>query len=283
VRVDAYAFAEHKAWVSFHALGPEDPPCYRVMQAGRRSPFVLTCDHAGRRLPASLGDLGLSERELASHIAWDLGIAGLGEKLAAALEAFVIFQTYSRLVIDVNRPLSSPESIVTRSERSDVPGNMRLSRTEAEARAQAIFWPYHRRIARELDRRLAAQQPSVLVTLHSFTPVFMDVPRAVQIGVLYGRDARLARALLAQLREQNEARGSAREQKSDELCIADNEPYAVSDDGDYTLLVHGEQRGLLHVELEVRQDLLSEERDQLAISARLAEALNGATEALFPA
>jgi predicted N-formylglutamate amidohydrolase len=283
MRVDAYAFAEHKARVSFPALGPEDPPCYRIMQAGGRSPFVLTCDHAGRRLPASLGDLGLSEQELASHIAWDLGIAGLGEKLAAALDAFVIFQTYSRLVIDVNRPLNSPESIVTRSERSDVPGNMRLSRTEAEARAQAIFWPYHRRIARELDRRLAAQQPSVLVTLHSFTPVFMDVPRAIQIGVLYGRDTRLGRALLAQLREQNEARGSAREQNSDELCIADNEPYAVSDDGDYTLLVHGEQRGLLHVELEVRQDLLSEERDQLAISARLAEALNGATEALFPA
>lgn len=274
MRVDASASAEHKACVSFHALGPEDPPCYRIMQPGGRSPFVLTCDHAGRRLPASLGDLGLSERELASHIAWDLGIAGLGEKLAAALDAVVIFQTYSRLVIDVNRPLNSPESIVTRSERSDVPGNMQLSRSEAEARAQAIFWPYHRRIAHELDRRLAAQQPSVLVTLHSFTPVFMDVPRAVQIGVLYGRDARLGRALLTQLR---------RERNGDELCIADNQPYAVSDEGDYTLLVHGEQRGLLHVELEVRQDLLADERDQLAISARLAAALSQAAESLFPA
>jgi predicted N-formylglutamate amidohydrolase len=260
-----------RARVSFHALGPEEPPCYRVVRAGGRSPFVLTCDHAGRRLPASLGDLGLSERELATHIAWDLGIAGLGEKLAAALDAFVILQTYSRLVIDVNRPLNSPESIVTRSERSDVPGNMQLSLGEAEARAQAIFWPYHRRIARELDQRLAAGRPSVLVTLHSFTPVFMDVPRAVQIGVLYGRDARLGRALLAQLR------------RSDALCVADNEPYAVSDDGDYTLLMHGEQRGLLHVELEVRQDLVANERDQHTMSARLAAALNEAAESLFPA
>jgi predicted N-formylglutamate amidohydrolase len=293
MRVDAHSIAEHKTYVSFDALGPEEPPCYRVMRAEGRSPFVLTCDHAGRRLPTSLGSLGLSERELTTHIAWDLGIAGLGEKLAATLDAFAIFQTYSRLVIDVNRPLNSPESIVTRSERSDIPGNMQLSSTEAEARAQAIFWPYHRRIARELDRRLAAGQPSVLVTLHSFTPIFMDVPRAVQIGVLYGRDARLGHALLAQLRRveargparehEVEAREPARERPSGELCVADNEPYAVSDDGDYTLLVHGEQRGLLHVELEIRQDLLANEHDQHAMSARLARALNEAAQSLFPA
>lgn len=252
-------------------LGPEDPPSYSVQRAGGRSPFVLTCDHAGNALPRSLGDLGLSERELESHIAWDLGIASLGRKLAQRLDAFLIMQTYSRLVIDVNRPLDSPESIVTRSERSVVPGNRNLSSDQAQARANAIFWPYHQRLQRELDRRRSAGQPSVLVTLHSFTPLFMDVPRPMHAGVLYGRDQRLGRALLAHLR------------KDESLIIGDNEPYAVSDEGDYTLLVHGEQRGLLHVELEIRQDLLEDEAEQHTWTARLASALTQTTSALFQA
>jgi predicted N-formylglutamate amidohydrolase len=231
---------------------------------------VLTCDHAGRLLPHSLGTLGLTERELETHIAWDLGVAGLGEKLAQALDAFLILQTYSRLVIDVNRPLGALNSIVTRSERTEVPGNVGLTPAQAAARAAAIFEPYHRRIHEELERRLALAQPSVLVTLHSFTPVFMGQARAVQIGVLYGRDQRLGRALSALLRAQGD------------LCIGDNEPYAVSDDGDYTLLVHGERRGLPHVELEIRQDLLDGEANQRAIAERLAPLLSQATSHLFP-
>jgi predicted N-formylglutamate amidohydrolase len=252
-------------------LGPQDPPSYSVQRAGGRSPFVFTCDHAGNLLPRCLGNLGLSESELSSHIAWDLGIAGLGKKLAQRLDAFLITQNYSRLVIDVNRPLDSPESIVTRSERSFVPGNRALSSEQARARASAIFWPYHQRLSRELDRRLAAGQPSVLVTLHSFTPLFMDVPRPMHAGVLYGRDARLGKAMLAHLR--NDA----------SLVIGDNEPYAVSDEGDYTLLVHGEQRNLLHVELEIRQDLIEDEAQQHTWAARLASALTQTTSALFQA
>jgi predicted N-formylglutamate amidohydrolase len=251
-------------------LGPEDPPSYRVARASGRSPFVLTCDHAGRSLPKKLGDLGLTERELASHIAWDIGVAGLGEKLAEALDAFLILQTYSRLVIDVNRPLTARDSIVTRSERSVVPGNVGLTPVEAEQRAQAVFWPYQRRIKAELEQRLRVGQASVLVTLHSFTPVFMDQPRAVHIGVLYGRDPRLGHALLALLRAEGD------------LCIGDNEPYAVSDDGDYTLLVHGEGRGIPHVELEIRQDLIADGAGQRSLADRLAPLLSRVTSALFP-
>jgi predicted N-formylglutamate amidohydrolase len=250
-------------------LGPEDPPSYRVQRAGGRSPFVLTCDHAGNTLPRCLGNLGLSESELASHIAWDLGIAGLGKKLAQRLDAFLITQTYSRLVIDVNRPIESPESIVTRSERSFVPGNRGLSSDQARARATAIFWPYHQRLARELDRRRELGQPSILVTLHSFTPVFMDVPRTLDAGVLYGRDTRLGHSLLARLRAEPD------------LSVGDNEPYAVSDDTDYTLLVHGEQRGIPHVELEIRQDLLEDEAAQHSWAARLAGVLKDASTGLF--
>lgn len=252
-------------------IGPDEPPCYRIARAAGRSPFVLTCDHAGRALPRSLGNLGLGPRELETHIAWDLGIAGLGEKLAQALDAFLILQSYSRLVIDANRPLDAPDSIATRSERTEIPGNVGLTRAQAEARAEAVFWPYHRRIAAELERRRSAGETSILVTLHSFTPVFMDVPRSVRIGVLYGRDQRLGHALLAQLRAENE------------LGVGDNEPYAVSDDGDYTLLVHGEQRGIPHVELELRQDLIASEADQHNMAVRLARFLREATSTLFPA
>ncbi len=251
-------------------LGPDDPPCYRVAHVGR-SPFVLTCDHAGRALPRSLGNLGLTPGALETHVAWDLGIAALGEQLAQSLDAFLILQSYSRLVIDANRPLDAPDSIVTRSERTEIPGNVGLSREQADARAEAVFWPYHQRIAAELERRQRAGEPSILVTLHSFTPVFLDVPRAVRIGVLYGRDQRLGHALLAQLRA------------ADEPGIGDNEPYAVSDGGDYTLLVHGEQRGIPHVELELRQDLIASEADQRAMAPRLARFLRAAASALFPA
>jgi predicted N-formylglutamate amidohydrolase len=251
-------------------LGPADPPSFRVARAAGASPFVLSCDHAGRLLPEKLKNLGLPERELATHIAWDLGIAGLGEQLARELDAFLILQTYSRLVIDVNRPLSAPDSIVTRSERTDIPGNIGLSAEEAEARAQAVFWPYHQRIARELDRRRELALPTILVTLHSFTPVYMDQARAVEVGVLYGRDARLGHALLKLLHAAGEHH------------VGDNEPYAVSDDGDYTLLVHGEARGLLNVELEVRQDLLATEAEQHALAVKLAALLRQATSALFP-
>lgn len=252
-------------------LGPDDPACYRVARAAGASPFVLTCDHAGRALPRSLGDLGLEPHALSTHIAWDLGISGLGEQLAEALDAFLILQSYSRLVIDANRPLGARDSIVVRSERTDIPGNLELTREQAAERAEAVFWPYHRRIAAELERRRLAGEPSILVTLHSFTPVFMDIQRAVRIGVLYGRDQRLGRALLAQLRAANEP------------GVGDNEPYAVSDDGDYTLLVHGEQRGIPHVELELRQDLIANEADQRTMAVRLAHFLRAATSALFPA
>ena len=242
-----------------------------MQPAGARSPYVFTCDHASNVLPRSLGNLGLSASELDSHIAWDRGIAGLGTKLARSLDAFLIMQSYSRLVIDVNRPLASPESIVSQSEYSSVAGNRTLSREQAEARADAVFWPYHRRLQHELDRRSAAKQPTILVALHSFVPVFMNVPRSVQVGVLFGRYDHLGRALLAQLRQEAT------------LQVAENEPYAFSDDTDYTLIEHGERRGIPHVELEIRHDLIEDDATQHAWAARLASALERTTSAMFPA
>ena len=254
-------------------LLPDDPAPYTLVNEHARTPFVLTCDHAGRTLPARLGDLGLPESELSRHIAWDLGVAGLGRALAHRLDAFLILQTYSRLVIDVNRPPGTPESIVTLSERTTIPGNLGLREEDKRAREQAVFAPYHARIERELTRRssVGAGTPVVLVALHSFTPRFKDVDRSWHAGILYGRDQRVARLMLTHL------------QGESDLIVGDNEPYAVSDDTDYTVVVHGERRGIAHVEIEVRQDLLSDETGQQSWAERLARALELSFSALFPA
>jgi predicted N-formylglutamate amidohydrolase len=225
------------------------------------SPFFLVCDHAGRLIPRALESLGLSEEQLDRHIAWDIGAAGVARRLAEALGAPAILQRYSRLVIDCNRPLDSAESIARRSERTDVPGNADVGPSESEERARAIFWPYHDEIRARLDRRAAGGRPTVLVAMHSFTPVFLDRARQWHAGVLYNRDARLGGQLLRALRDEGD------------LVVGDNEPYAAGDLTDYTIVHHGERRGLLHVEVEIRQDLIADARGQDAWAARLARLL----------
>jgi len=245
-------------------LSDDDPPAFQIERPDGASDFMLVCDHAGRALPRRLGDLGMTARELATHVAWDIGIAGVGRALSARLDAFLILQTYSRLVIDANRPPGSPQSIVTLSERTRVPGNDGVSRADAESREREVFRPYHDRIRAELDRRTQAKRASVLIALHSFTPRFMDSERAWHAGVLYNRDPRLGRALLALLRAEAG------------LVVGDNEPYALGDATDYTIVTHGEQRGLPHVEIEIRQDLIAEPGGQLAWVERLARLLEQA-------
>ena len=252
-------------------LGPEDVPPVREYNDLGRSPFLLTCDHYGRLIPKALGDLGLPESELKRHIGWDIGIAGVAERLSKDLDAHLIVQRYSRLVIDCNRPLTAPDSIVTRSERTDVPGNANLTPADAAARAAEIFAPYHAAIRGHLDARLAARRPTILVCLHSFTPVFHDVARPWHCGVLFNRDVRLAEPLLRLLRAEPD------------LVVGCNEPYAASDLTDFALVHHGEARGIPCVELEIRQDLIPDDDPaaQAAWARRLARLLPAAAQPLL--
>ena len=239
-------------------LGREDvPPVFEVNTAGR-SPFLLTCDHYGRLIPRKLGDLGLPATDLTRHIAWDIGIAGVAEALSGQLDAHLIAQRYSRLVIDCNRPTDAVSSIPRISEATAISGNEGISREAAEARRQEIFAPYHRRIAEVIDRRLAAGMPTVLVSLHSFTPVYAGAARPWHIGTLYHRDMRLPPLLLKLLRAETT------------LVVGDNEPYAVSDATDYTIPLHGEARGLMNSGIEIRQDLIAEPAGQKQWADRLA-------------
>jgi predicted N-formylglutamate amidohydrolase len=242
-------------------LEADEPPAFRVERPNGISPYFLTCDHAGARIPRKLGSLGVSAEDLGRHIAWDIGAAGVAVELSAALDAFAILQTYSRLVIDCNRQPGIPDSIVRISEATPVPGNETVSAAEAADREREIFHPYHHRIRTELDMRHAQQRPTVLVSVHSFTPRFHGNQRPWHAGVLYNRDARLAVELLRRLRQEPG------------LVIGDNEPYSVGDTTDYTLPEHGERRGLLHVGIELRQDLIAAAAGQSEWAERLARAL----------
>jgi predicted N-formylglutamate amidohydrolase len=239
-------------------LRPEEVPPVCEFNAGGRSPFLLTCDHYGRLIPRTLGDLGLPGSELARHIAWDIGIAGVAEALSKHLDAHLIVQRYSRLVIDCNRPPNAASSIPRISEATTIPGNEGLSREAALTRRAQVFDPYHRRIDEIIDQRGRAGVPTVLVSLHSFTPVYAGIARPWHIGTLYHRDTHLPPLLLKLLRAEGD------------LVVGDNEPYAVSDETDYTIPVHGEARGLMNTGIEIRQDLIGDVAGEKAWADRLA-------------
>jgi predicted N-formylglutamate amidohydrolase len=242
-----------------------------VLRAAGSSPFFLTCEHAGRRLPARLGDLGLDAGALGRHIAWDIGAAGVARRLSAQLDATCVLQTYSRLVVDCNRWPGAEDFICTLSEDTVIPGNRSIPEEEAAARAAEIFHPYHDRIHALLEERGSLRRDTVLVAIHSCTPVYLGKHRPWHIGILYEKDPRLAHILLRLLGSESE------------LIVGDNEPYFMSSDKDYAVPVHGESRGLVHVELEIRQDLITEETGQAAWAHRLAGLLSRALAELRPA
>jgi predicted N-formylglutamate amidohydrolase len=247
-------------------LAPDEPAPVSTYNSQGRSSFLLVVDHAGNLIPRALGRLGLSEGDCKRHIAWDIGIAALARLLADQLNANLIRQNYSRLVIDCNRPLDAAASIAKISEDTAIPGNAHVSDRERKARTREIFEPYHAQIAAELDRRQGASLPTALISLHSFTPVFRGVSRPWHTGVLYNRDPRFARPLLALL------------DADDDLLVGDNAPYVVSDATDYTIPVHGERRGLAHALVEIRQDLIEDAGGQREWAARLSRLLPKAYE-----
>jgi len=247
-------------------LAADEPATVRVLRADARSDFVLVADHAGNLIPRGLGDLGVSAAERQRHIAWDVGIAAVTEALSGLIDATAVLQTYSRLVIDCNRNPGHPTSIPPVSEVTPIPGNENLSDADREARRRAIFAPYHTAIAEILDAR--AGRRTILVAMHSFTPVFKGVARAVEVGVLYHHETPLSRLMLELLR----AEGN--------LNVGANQPYAITDTSDYTVPLHGEGRGIPHVEIEIRQDLIDTAAGQQGWAERMARLLRAAGDRL---
>jgi len=252
-------------------LAADEPAPVTVHNENGLSPFLIVADHAGNSIPRALGRLGVPETECERHIAWDIGIAAVSRLVADALDATLIQQNYSRLVIDSNRPPGAETSMPEISEATPVPGNIGLSEGGKAARVREIFRPYHDRIESELDRRRQAGRPAALIAMHSFTPVFRGVARPWHAGVLYNRDPRFAHLLMALLK------------REEGLVVGNNEPYDVNDATDYTIPVHGERRGLHHVAIEIRQDLIAGDQGQRTWAALLARLLPRAYQELVAA
>src|SRR6266853_1237062 len=177
-------------------LAADEPAPVSVHNENGPSPFLIVADHAGNCMPRALGRLGVPKSERERHIAWDIGIAAVCRLVADALDATLVQQNYSRLVIDCNRTPGSETSIAGLSELTCVPGNIGLSESHKVDRVREIFQPYHDRIAAELDQRRETGRPTALISMHSFTPVFKTVARHWHVGVLYNRDPRFAHALM---------------------------------------------------------------------------------------
>ena len=245
-------------------LGAGDPEPVEVVQSAGTSPFFLTCEHGGRAFPTRLGTLGLPGPDLERHIAWDIGAAGVARKLSARLDATLVLQRYSRLVVDCNRAPHAADFVVEVSEDTVIPGNQRLSEAAIELRAAEIFHPYHDRIHDLLEARIAAGRLTVAVSVHTCTPVYHGVHRPWHIGVMYEHDDRLAREMLVVLSEEGEEAG---------LEVGDNQPYSMTSDKDYSMPRHGQGRGILHVGFEIRQDLVEIESGQHEWAERMERVL----------
>lgn len=214
-----------------------------VTNARGESPFVILCDHASNRIPERYGDLGLTPSERLSHIAWDPGALAVSRVLSDLLDAPLVESTVSRLIIDCNRALEAPDLIWTLSERTRIPANENLSAEERAFRIGTYHRPYHGAIELLLEARRHAGIDTIVVCVHSFTPVYLGKPRPWPVGVIHGRDDRFTRAF---------AEAMAAERP--ELNIGWNEPYAALNGVTLTLEKHGDGRGLEATMIEIRND-----------------------------
>ncbi|MSO74642.1 MAG: N-formylglutamate amidohydrolase [Alphaproteobacteria bacterium] len=245
-------------------LNASDPPPLEVINPTGDASLILCCDHAANAVPAHMAGLGLPKSELKRHIGWDIGAAAVTRHLAARKSCPAFLSGYSRLIIDCNRPLDSPTSIPLTSDGSVIPANQGLSATERRLRQAFFFAPYHQALANFLDRHLGARrQVPVFVSMHSFTPVMNGFARPWQLGLLFEHDRRLVAPLKRAFLALDPA-----------LSIGENEPYAIRGPSDYSIPVHGQGRGLPHIELEVRQDLIETEAGAARWAALIAEALD---------
>ena len=231
----------------------EESPFIAVNEEGR-APYVLICEHASRLIPKRLGTLGLTEAERQSHIAWDIGAENVARLLSRLINAPLLLQRYSRLAYDCNRPPESPDAVPELSELTLIPGNRKLAGEDRLARVREIYRPFHDGVSLVLDRRAAAGRRSLLISIHSFTPVYRGKARSVELGILHDRDISLSAKLIKSFPN---------------IDARLNEPYGPKDGVLHTLNMHGFARGLQHAMIEIRNDLVAAERGQDEWAQRL--------------
>lgn len=236
--------------VQSKVLSEADGEAVAVENPGGKGSILLVCEHASRRLPEGYGNLGLSDEALSSHIAWDPGALAVARLMSKSLDATLIYQRFSRLIYDCNRPPESPAAMPSVSEVFRIPGNENLTEAERSRRTTALYMPFHGRIREEIATRRARGQETTLVTIHSFTPVYFGRERPVEIGILHDSDSRLADRMLRAASDTHLYR------------VERNEPYGPADGVTHTLEVHALPAGLLNVMIEIRNDLIADEIGQ---------------------
>ncbi len=216
---------------------------------------VLVCEHASNRIPAFLGDMGLGQDALQSHIAWDPGALAVAKLMAARMSAPLVYGGVSRLVYDCNRPPEAAGAMPVLSEDWDIPANADLTPKERTARIEGVYEPFRKTLSDVLDQYRGSLE--VMVTVHSFTPVYLGEKRKVELGILHGEDDRFAAAMMAQQPAQNP------------YVTRLNEPYSAADGVAHTLDAQALPRGLLNVMIEIRNDLIETPEQQSAVADTL--------------
>lgn len=235
-----------------------------VLNPEGRSPIVMVCEHASCFIPPELNDLGVSADALQSHAVWDPGALAVARGVAQRLDAVLVASNVSRLVYDCNRPPSAPDALPHQSETIAVPGNMNLTPAERRARAETYYEPFRASLA----QAIAAKTDPIVVTMHSFTPIYYGQNRSVEIGILHDQDARLADAMIEMAPAHSDAK------------VERNQPYGPEDGVTHTLKEHAISAGHLNVMLEIRNDLIQSADSQDAMAARLADWLTAALKAV---
>jgi len=242
-------------------LAAGDPAPFVLHRSDAGAPVLLTCDHASNRVPASLAGLGLKPGEIDRHIGWDIGAAAVTRALGERLGVASVLAGFSRLVIDCNRAPDDPTSIPAASDGVAVPANIGLGAAERADRHAAIFAPYHQAISAWIETRLAGGTVPALISVHSFTPVMAGVARPWHVGILWDADPRIPVPLLEAL------------DADPALVVGDNQPYSARDPVGYTVYHHAVARGLPHVAIELRQDLVADDEGAARWAALLGQAL----------
>ena len=243
----------------------EAHPAELINETGA-SPFVLICEHASNHLPRSLGTLGLTELDLKRHIAYDIGAASTARMLSRLLDAPLIMQRYSRLAYDCNRPPESPSAMPELSEIFEIPGNKNLNADGKLARINEIARPFHEAIESHLDLRAANGKRAIPVSIHSFTKNYKGKDRAVELGLLFDRDPWLANQMV---------------KSYPDLNVQLNEPYGPKDGVMHLMNLHAAPRGLHHLMIEIRNELIETERGQQQWAQRLSVPLMKAATRAF--
>ena len=246
-------------------LSPQEPTPFRVVNPLAETPMLLVCDHASSRFPEALGDMGLDPFARRCHLAIDIGAGALTERLSESLGVTGVLAQYSRLVVDCNRQLLDPSAFLVFGDGIFVPGNSNLGESAKKQRSDAIYWPYHQAIGDQIGRLRGIGPPPLFVSIHSFTPVLNGVSRSWEMGVLWDADEEVARIVIDELRRVG-------------YKVGDNEPYSGKAPQDFTVDHHAEGEGLRHAAIEIRQDLIDDDRGVDEVAAVLHEVFELAAE-----